>query len=103
MLTDILILPAWAALGFAIWSALSIVLTCAVIILPAILGRWRVVQWLSVLLALAAGCLWVMALAGIDSGLPLPTRRKAGIVVFPLMALWPALTAFLAIRYRQTQ
>lgn len=102
MLEDAIVLIVWGGLFFSLWSALAVLLTFAFVGLPALLGWWQLVQLLSMLLVLGAAALWMMALAGVSTGLPLPTRERAGIVVFPIVALWPALTAFFAARHRRT-
>ncbi|RDW12313.1 hypothetical protein DIE28_14310 [Paracoccus thiocyanatus] len=83
------------------WSAAAVAATAAVVGVPALLGWWRLVQVLSALLVLAAAALWIMSFAGV--GLGFPSRARAGVVIFPVMALWPALTAVLASRFLRAQ
>ena len=96
------VLIAWAVVGFLIWSAIGITLTFITVLIPALFGCWRAVQWIACLLVLIEASLWIMALNGIYTGLPLPTRPRAGIVVFPIMALWPGFLAFAVHSYRRS-
>lgn len=101
-LSDIPILTLWAALLFVVWSGLALAVTGAVLAIPALFGLWRIARACAVLLAIGFGCLWILSLVGVPTGLPLPTRPRAGQIVWPICAFWPALFAVLISRFRLT-
>jgi hypothetical protein len=96
---NIAVLTIWGMALFSVWSALAILLTGLLILLPALPGWWRMARFLCALLAAVLACLWIMAIFRVPTGLPLPTRPRAGVVVWPIMAIWPVIAAILITRH----
>jgi hypothetical protein len=78
------------------------IVTGTVLVIPAAFGLWRLARVCAIVLALGFAGLWIMSLAELPTGLPLPTRPRAGKIVWPICAAWPALFAFLISRFRLT-
>ncbi|MDQ7776507.1 hypothetical protein [Paracoccus aminovorans] len=103
LIANIVVLALWAGLFFAVWSLISILLTVAVVGLPALLGVWRLAQGLAMMLVILAAVFWLLALAETGITPPLVTRSRAPMVIMPIMALWPALAAYFISRHRRTR
>ena len=100
-MADLLVLGLWAATFVLFWSGLSVLLTFAVIGAPAILGWWRLAIVLTGSLLTLYLVFFLLALLGWPTGLPLPTRPRAGVIAFPVMAIWPALALTLILNHRR--